>query len=202
MAWCSYCKDGSTFLSTRYYCTVSGKDQLIPESYYDYCRHDYKATLCPFYNEYGPSSSGCFITTVVCDILKNKDDSDILNTLRKFRDEVLKSDDKYNEILKIYDSIGPVLAYKLQSSDNNIELAKEIYDNSLKPISDLVKEGLNDRAVKHYLYLTLYLVNSFGYKDVYNGLYDNNFGYLDDFDEQEAGHGNHPLGVHKILKKA
>lgn len=201
MAWCNFCKDGSTFFSTRYYCTISGKEVEIPTSYYEFCKHDYMASKCPFYKQYGPSS-GCFITTVACDILGEKDNSEVLNNLRNFRDNYLQKNEDYSEILKMYDTIGPMLASRLMMDDNKEELAKELYDNTLKPISDLVTEGKNARAVKHYMYMTLYLVSMYGYKDEYNELNSNNYGYTNDFDITNAGHGKHSLDLKKVLKNA
>ena len=187
MSWCQFCKDRSNFFNTIYCCTISGKEVEIPASYYDYCKHDYYVSSCPFYKQYGTSSSGCFITTVICDVLNKEDDSEVIQNLRNFRDNVLQKNDKYSEILKIYDTIGPILASKIIQDENRDSIASEIYTYTLEPISNLINEENYAAAVKHYFYMTLYLINEYNLARAYNFLVDNNFGYKKD--EHASGHG-------------
>lgn len=56
------------------------------------------------------NSQGCYITTVMCDILGYSDHCFVLNEMRNLRNNVMKKDEKYFDILSECDIIGPVIA--------------------------------------------------------------------------------------------
>ena len=102
------------------------KDERVDEDHYRrYCR-DYNYDECAIYKR-TESSGGCFITTVLCNILDLPDNHETLNTLRSFRDNVLKKDKSYKEILMIYDGIGPMVAEAIINDEKKHEKAKDLY---------------------------------------------------------------------------
>lgn len=182
---CSYYswKGGSFF--GDYWCNK--KDARVDsDTYYKYCRNwDYGD--CPIY-KHEESSPPCFITTVLCQILGLPDDHETLNALRNFRDNILQKDKQYEEILKIYDVIGPLVADSIRKDANREKLALDLYKLSLLPIVEEIKKQNYTRAIKHYLYMTLSLVSEYNLRNTYNCLQAKNFG-IKDFDQSTAGHG-------------
>ena len=160
--WCEYCKDNSGFFSSSYLCTISGEDKSIPYNYVNnYCMYDYNVYNCPNYKKYGPSSGGCFITTIVCDILNKEDSCKVMMTLRNFRDNVLQKDKKYFEILKNYDVIGPVIAKKILNEENKSQMAKVIYVYELLPVVKLINEKKYNEAISSYSIMTKRLMHHY-----------------------------------------
>ena len=185
---CPYYKFDCGWFGGDYTCIKDPNNKkIIAEDHYRrYCR-DYDYRDCSIY-KYETSSSGCFITTVLCNILGLPDNHETLKTLRNFRDNVLKKDKLYKEILMIYDGIGPYVADALSNDEKKHEKAKELYELSLKPIIEEIKNKKYDRAVKHYLYMTLYLISEYNLRDTYNALKDVDFGFMN-FNQEKAGHG-------------
>lgn len=189
MSWCSYCKDGGGFFSSDYICSLN--NEYIPQSYLnDYCKYDYRVSNCPFYKENGPYiSSSCFITTVTCDIL-GKDDNDlVMQKLRNFRNNILQKNEEYYEILKLYDSIGPIIANNL-INDPEKEIFTPLLYSILEKITKLIDKSDYESAIEKYIVMTLLLVNRYNLKHLFNNMIDDNYGYSDDnFDPIVAGHG-------------
>lgn len=185
---CPYYKFEGGWLGGDYTCIKDPNNKKIisDDHYRRYCR-DYDYRDCSIY-KYESSSSGCFITTVLCNILGLPDNHEILNTLRSFRDNVLKKDKKYKEILMIYDGIGPYVADKLINDENREEIAYDLYKSSLLPILEEIRNNNYNKAVKHYLYMTLYLISDYNLRDTYNALKDVDFGFMN-FNQTTAGHG-------------
>ncbi len=187
--WCEYCIDRSGFFSSSYYCVITGKEVQISSNYInDYCSKDYNVSYCPFYQQYGPKSSGCFITTIICDILNNEDNNEIMNTLRNFRDNVLQENEEYYDILKLYDSIGPIISKLLCNDENREELSKVVLENILKPICIMIKEHKYDDAAEAYRVMTLKFISYYKLKKKYNKIVDDNYN-IKNFNPKEAGHG-------------
>lgn len=186
---CPYYKfESSGWFGGDYTCIKdpNNKKKIDEDHYRRYCR-DWSYRDCSIY-KYESSSGGCFITTVLCNVLGLPDNHETLNTLRSFRDNVLKKDKSYKEILMIYDGIGPYVAEALFNDENRKEKALELYENSIKPIIEEVKNKKYDRAIKHYLYMTLYLISEYNLRNTYNALRDVDFGFTN-FNQTTAGHG-------------
>ena len=58
----------------------------------------------------GNPGGGCYITTMICDVLGKEDTCEALEVLRSFRNDVLQKDEKYAPILYEYDVVGPKIA--------------------------------------------------------------------------------------------
>lgn len=157
------------------------------DTYYKYCRgYDYRD--CPVYRR--SDSSGCFITTVVCDILGKKDNDKVLQTLREFRDNVLQKNKKYEDLLKGYDNIGPRIADAIVNDKDNKKLASFLYSDVIVPISKQIENKNYSRAINNYEIMTLSLINYYGIKHEYNEAKDKDYGYKpQEFDQKTAGHG-------------
>lgn len=183
--WCKHFEMGGFFSSNT--CNVSGKSENIPSSYEYYCKNDgYK---CPWYESAYGSGSGCFITTVTCDILGKEDHDPVMDSLRKFREEVLQKSDEYESVLKLYDKVGPVISYKLFHDKDRDEKAIKLY-SKLGEFADVASKGEHTKAAKRYIMMTLRLVAEYGIQNSYRSLRDNNFGYKEgEFDQKTAGHG-------------
>ena len=163
------------------------KDERVDsDTYYKYCRnYDYRD--CPIY-KHTESSGPCFITTMLCNILELPDNHETLNVLRNFRDNILQKEESYKEILMVYDAIGPIVADAIYNDTNREKIAKDLYEISLKPIIEEVKNKNYERAIKHYLYMTLYLVSDYNLRNTYNALKEVDFGFIN-FNQKTAGHG-------------
>ena len=144
-----YIKNGRCFLYNYW-----GDKNETKETQCKNC-HSYNYTECPIYKH--QENSGCFITTVTCEILGFPDQNPALNTLSCFINNVLQIDEKYEEILKFYDIIGPMIANYLRKEQSK-ELATIIYKHYIEPISKLIEVGDYDSAIMKYQTLTLWLV--------------------------------------------
>lgn len=191
-----YTTKSSGWFGIDYWCTKLDKE-IPDDTYRKYCR-DYDYRDCPNY-KYQESSSGCFITTVLCEILGLPDDHEVLNTLRLFRNNILQKDEKYAEILKIYDAIGPIVADSIMKDETKEQLAIDLYKSSLLPIVEEIKTNNYARAVKHYLYMTLSLVSEYNLRTTYNTLKEVDFGFTN-FNQKEAGHGKARIRIPETNK--
>lgn len=125
------------------------------------CRYiDSSNKACGLYvkkQENGYQPAGCFITTMICDILGKGDDCIELETLRKIRAilQKLPHNSRGFQSLQIYDQIGPEISKNIAQdgvltsslilqkhllpcinaiNDNEIEKAVDIYQNMIKSL--------------------------------------------------------------------
>lgn len=181
---CTFLEWKSGLFSGDYWCAK--KDCSVDtDTYYKYCRN-YDYGDCPIYKK--EDNSGCFITTIVCQILKHPDNNKLLNNFRCFRNNILQKNEKYYDILKQYDVIGSMIASAIYNDNNREEMANIIYNEALIFIDKLIKEGKYDIAVEKYFVTTLALINYYGLKREYNKIRDNGYNY-DNFIPNISGHG-------------
>lgn len=187
MSYCKHMVDRGGWFSSNYKCNISGKEEDIPSTYFDYCKNEgYK---CPWYeNAYG-TSGGCFITTITCGILGKDDHDPVMESLRKFRDEILQKQDKYSDILKIYDSIGPRISCNLNHDEEKDKKAEKLY-SKLERFVELINNSEYEKAAKSYVVMTLRLVSEYGMQNLYRTIRNDNFGFKEgEFNQSVAGHG-------------
>ena len=184
-------------------CSLAGRygERITDSQYASYCKYNgYKCDKLKNnknktnQNTHNPNnnntSSSCFITTVVCNILGKKDNDKLLNNLRFFRDNVLQQDkEKYTEILQSYDTVGPIIANCIINDKNKSEMSNGLYNIVLKPISKLIEQNKYNEACEKYYLMTLSLINYYGLKNQYNNITDNNYGYEREIDIKKSGHG-------------
>ncbi len=143
-----------------------------------YRSYYYPDDSCPHYKQKEESSS-CYITTMVCEKLGMDDHSEVLETLRSFRNDVLQKDQKYQGILFEYDSVGPKISKCLKREDKSF--IKKIYDGFLYPIVLLIKGKKYEEAIQKYIQMTRSLEECYGILGVSE--------VPKDYDYQKGGHG-------------
>ena len=137
--------------------------------------------ICSYYKnkkDYVPGG-GCYITTVVCEILGYSDKSPVLETLRSFRNNIMQQDSKYAPILYEYDTVGPQIAENLRKEDKG--LVDMIYEKYIGQTAKLINENNYNAAVEKYKTMTKSLEEYYGIR--YDGIVPN------DYDYSKGGHG-------------
>lgn len=152
------------------YCTAYSRSESTAKSFREYSHSK-------------QSSGGCFITTIVCEILGLSDDTKVLQSLRKFRDNKMQKEAKYRGLLAQYDVVGPVICEKIRNDEMRDTLAVALFNSSIKKVSDFIenKEYLN--AVKLYCEMTNGLI------EYYNIDKKVSLEQLNTIDQSKAGHG-------------
>lgn len=124
-------------------------------------------------------SSGCYLTTITCEILGMEDDSEILTTLRMFREEYLKKNEKYHDLLCEYDIIGPVIAESIRKCTKPDVVAKYLLETFIQPTVTCIQEERVDLAIAIYSNMVNDLKNFFMIKEVsYEGITPTGKGYI------------------------
>lgn len=164
-------------------------------TYYDFQGDNYKG-YCSWYKSYyypGDScshqnpretTSGCYITTIICDVLGFADNCMVLDKLRYFRNNVMQKDSKYNSILLEYDTVGPKIAYFIQEEykkNDDKEIWIQFYNFYLQPTANYIAEGNFDYAVGRYQEMVMALKDYFGFSD--ENIIVSNYDYT------KGGHG-------------
>lgn len=147
----------------------------------DHNKYDYNECFCSWFRKYfNPNSqacsthfdqreksvSGCYLTTIMCEILNEPDDCDILKKMRFFRDSYLQINPEFYPILYEYDQIGPIIKEKLKNDNfkNMISfMMKELY---LKPIILNIENKEYDKAIILYREMFLELKNFYKLNDI------------------------------------
>lgn len=131
------------------YCTAYSRSDNVSKSYLDYSKK------CQ------SNSSGCYLTTITCEILGMDDNNVYLDTLRKFRKEKLQKDDKYKEILVEYDIVGPIIANKLKQEINKNIIAKNLLRMGIaKTVYHIMNED-DLEAIETYTTMTKLLIKAY-----------------------------------------
>ena len=142
-------KNKEKYSSTDKYWCKSGHGYKSPNDKkcnYDFC-YNPESSHTP---NSGYTPSGCYITTMVCNILGYQNDCALLTLLRKFRENVLKCDFKYYQLLIQYDMIGPEISRAIYQKDDKYAFALHMCDEFLFPCAEAIKEGMLDGAVEIY----------------------------------------------------
>lgn len=174
------CSDGRFWCETKYewhyadeaecwrFCKAYSRDASVSKSYRDYSTSK-------------QTSSGCYITTIVCDILGLEDS--VLNSLRSFRDNIMIKDDKYKTLLAEYDIVGIIIANEIKKDPINHILSSAIYENFIKVVSKYIekKEYLN--AIKIYTQMVKGLIK------YYNITREVSSEEIQSLDIKKLGHG-------------
>ena len=100
-----------------------------------------------------PSYSGCYLTTIVCEILGKDDNVKELQVLRTFRDEYLKPNQEYHDLLCEYDIIGPIIADAIRNSLKPKELSEFLFETYIKQTVNAIYEHKYSLAIEIYKYM-------------------------------------------------
>lgn len=154
---CTYLGESADY-NGAYYCDRKGERRLACDAKcYSFCEA-YRRSNYSRENMYDNSrshqSSGCYLTTIMCEILNYSDDNYYLQTLRGFRDNVMKKDCKYFPLLITYDVVGPVIANSLRNDPNREEIAKVFFNNYVERAVLSIEEGKKDMAINVYVAMT------------------------------------------------
>ena len=171
MALESYCAS-CTYLGDRadsygkYWCSKKGQDMFACEpKCYSWCEAYGRSTYARE-NMYENSRShqsggGCYITTVMCNILGYPDNNYYLQTLRNFRDNILKKDTKYYPLLITYDVIGPIIALELSKDENKEIIANTMFTKYITKAVTAIEENQITEATNIYVAMTNVLAQKY-----------------------------------------
>ena len=84
-------------------------------------------------SSYSSSSSWCFLTTATCDVMGYKDDCDVLNTFRNYRDKVLIYEKDGKELIEEYYRIAPMIVDSINRSSNAIKTYTFMWEKYINP---------------------------------------------------------------------
>ena len=161
---CTYMGESADY-DGKYYCDRKGERRYACDpKCYSFCeaysRSNY-ARENMYENSRSHSGSGCYLTTALCSILNLPDDNYYLQTLRTFRDKVLKQDIKYFSILYTYDKIGPEIANKLKQDKDKEIIAKSLLNNYINIAVTAIENEKNNDAVNIYIAMTTALADRY-----------------------------------------
>ena len=122
------------------WCEAYGRSNSARQNMYDNSRNH--------------SSSGCYLTTAMCHILGYPDNNYYLQTLRTFRDNILKQDIKYLPLLVLYDQVGPQIAYSLEQDENKEIIAQTMFTKYITPAVSAIEENKTETATNIYVAMT------------------------------------------------
>ena len=130
------------------------------------------------------SSAGCYITTIVCDILGLDDKCEVLETLRGFRKYHLQASEENRNLLLEYDYVGPEIAgliKKEYEEDKDRKIWESIYNTYLVRTSNYINSGDYKEATKTYIYMVKRLKEYFAIPE--------HSIEMEDYDFKNGGHG-------------
>lgn len=108
------------------------------------------------------TSSSCYITTLLCELLGLSDSNFYINTLRNFRNNYLKEKEEYKSILVEYDIVGPIICKNLRDDKQNRIIAAKIFYNYISPIVSLIDDKMYNDAIVRYVMMVNKLKNLYG----------------------------------------
>ena len=183
MSYESYCA-ACTYLTDNGWCERKGENHKGSDPRcYSFCEaYSRSDSARENLYDYTPTS-GCYLTTIVCKILNFDDNNYYLNTLRKFRDNTMKTNPKYISLLLTYDIVGPTIARNLENDKNNKEIAEVFFDKYIVPSVDAIEAGKEQTAINIYTSMTDELAKHY---DIDINIINPN---LDKIDMDYLGHG-------------
>ncbi len=143
----------------RYWCTAGhGYRELTERA----CNYDfyYDPEKGKKPNE-GYTPSGCPITAIICHLLGYSDDCELLNTLREFRENFLKTHKEYLNLLVEYDVYGPEISQKIQLEDKDHRLSLSVLYNYLFPLIENIRNKNYNLAIQKYKLMVNFLLSWF-----------------------------------------
>ena len=161
---CTYLGENSDS-SGKYYCDKKGEYHYATDSKcYSFCEAYSRSNSSRqnmFDNSNGHQGSGCYLTTIMCKLLEYPDNNYYLNTLRGFRDNIMKPNPKYIPLLITYDMVGPMIARELELDKNGKTIAKVFFDRYITKAVSAIEEGKNNDAINIYKAMTETLANNY-----------------------------------------
>lgn len=196
---CTYLNPNDPDLYGKYWCEKKlERVHAFQESCYRFCRaYDRLSSKAEEYEKYSKSNSnspGCYLTTMMCYVLKMSDDNPFLNTMRNFRNNILQKNEKYKSLLVEYDIVGPIIANNLNNDPLRYQICANAFFKYIKPITKLIKGNKNDEAIASYTEMTNNL------KKFYSINTTISINDINKADANKCGHGVYKLKNHLINK--
>lgn len=162
---CTYMGESSDY-SGKYYCSSKGEYRFACDARcYNFCeaygRSNYSRENMYDNSRNHSGSSGCYLTTIMCQLLTFKDNNYYLNTLRNFRDNVMKKNINYIPLLLTYDVIGPQIAEELRKDPYSKQIALTFFDKYITKSVDAITEGKEESAINTYVAMTTALAERY-----------------------------------------
>ena len=180
---CKYLRRDSGLTYVDYKCAVTNEE--ISEKHYKKWCSGWNHLECVDYKkeEDSKSSSLCYLTTIVCNILGFADDVSYLQILRHLRNDILQKDEQYKDVLATYDVVGPIIAKKLSEEEHKNQIALNLLNLSIKPVCELLELKKDKEAIQLYKDMTNILIQGYGITEKIDQE------YLDNMDVNNSGHG-------------
>ena len=161
---CTYMGESADY-NGEYYCDRKGERRKACDAKcYNWCEAYSRSSYSRenmYDNSRSHASSGCYLTTIMCHILGMADDNYYLQTLRNFRDNVLKKDPKHFPLLIQYDKVGPTLSICLSDDKYSKELAETLFNNYIEKTVTAIEEGKPNTAINIYVAMTNSLIERY-----------------------------------------
>lgn len=98
----------------------------------------------------GGGGGACFLTTAAVEHMGQKDDGEVLSTLRRFRDSYMRKDaEKLRDVAWYYEH-APRIVDALSRSPDVAKLYQEMYDSYIYPSYEAIKANNMERAYELY----------------------------------------------------
>lgn len=110
---------------------------------------DYNCPKCQYYNK-DYNILGCFITTACVKSKGLEDNCYELTTIRSFRDNVMKKNEKLNELVTEYYQYAPMIVSAINALPDSMEIYNDIYDNMILPCISAIENKEDDKAISVY----------------------------------------------------
>lgn len=101
-------------------------------------------------NKRSSNGGGCYLTTIMVNILGFDDNNKYLNEMREFRDKTLLDNPDYLSLLWEYDTVGPMISNLIKKDEDREELSKTYFLNYIAPICDMLEKGKPLTAIEKY----------------------------------------------------
>ena len=156
---CTYMKDKCNL--GKYYCEKKGEYRYASDAKcYNFCeaysRSNYSRQNM-YENSRNSQSTGCYLTTAMCNVLGFSDNNHYLNTLRKFRNNVMQPNPNYIPLLLTYDIIGPEIAKNLNNDPDKELISKVLFHGYIEKAVTAIEESKNQEAINIYTAMTTVL---------------------------------------------
>lgn len=153
----------------RYYCDAYSRSSSDAQKAYDFSKQS-------------KGNSGCYLTTITCQILSMKDDNVYLNTLRNFRNNYLQTSREGLELLIQYDEIGPQISRCISKDSEKFNIAYTLFNNYIAPITLDIMDLEYEKAISQYMEMTNKLIK---YYNIDNSVKTK----VDEIEPSLTGHG-------------
>jgi len=187
---CTYLDLSNGDIYGKFYCEKKWERHLATDiecgSFCKAYSRDYSTIQNAYRYSNDHNSSGCYLTTMLCNILGMNDNNIYLQSMREFRKNILQKDEKNKFLLVEYDIIGPKIAEYLNNDPSKEMIAKNYFTSYIKPITALINEQKYELAINIYIFMTnslknLYNLNYISISDI----------EIENADIKQSGHGTY-----------